>query len=158
MKSGICLWWCNSGLNLDNETLQLDCFSKISKIVVQQNSKGYYLKIQSTTVWCVITKQFTAKYSYGKKSYGEVSLRQSVFSANCLHGEGSPQRNVPTATCPYDGMSLGRNVLRRNDLRRKVLRQKVLRRKVRSRILWQCRQVLCVCITLGSFRKAYAEN
>ena len=67
----------------------------------QQCRKGFYLKeIQYTTARCAMTKKFTAKCPYGKKSHGEVSLRRSVLTAKCPYSEASARRRVRTAKCP----------------------------------------------------------
>ena len=101
MQSWISFWLCNVGINLKNETVQLDYGSKLCKIVVQQYSKGYYIKkIQSITVWSVMTKQYTAKCPYAKKSHGEVTVRRSVRMAKCLYGKVSVRQSVRTAKWP----------------------------------------------------------
>ena len=41
-----------------------------------------------------MTKQFTVKCPYGKKSLNELSLQQSVLTAKCSHGEVSVRPNV----------------------------------------------------------------
>jgi len=61
-------------------------------------------------VWSVMTKQFTAKCPYGKKSHGELSSWRNVRTAKCPtaksltakypHGEMSLRRSVRTAKCP----------------------------------------------------------
>ena len=77
-------------------------------------------KIKSTTVWFVMTKWFTAKCPYGKKSHGKVSLRRSDLIAKCPYGELSSRQNVRTAKGPYGEMSYQRFILRQKVLRRKV--------------------------------------
>ena len=54
--------------------------------------------------------KFTAKIPYGKKSHGEVSLRQCVLTAKCRYGEASSRRNVLTEKCPYGKVSVRRGV------------------------------------------------
>ena len=55
-------------------------------------------------------KVHTAKRLDGKWSYGELSVRRIVRTANSPYGEMYVRRNVRTAKCTYGKMYVRRNV------------------------------------------------
>ena len=55
--------------------------------------------MQASTVWCAMTKQFMAKFLYGKNSHRVVYLRRSVLAAKFPCDEVFVGRSVRTANC-----------------------------------------------------------
>ena len=124
-KIGIRFWRCNGGMNLNNETVQLDFGLKLCKkisITVKQWFIPKKNKQQFEALW---------QNSLRRTVRTAKSLSRNVFTTKCSHGELYSWRSVLTAKFPHGEMFLRRSVLTGNVLTRSVPRQKLLQRNVR---------------------------